>query len=278
MGKVIVCTGRIAEVAYVFPNTRTRIYSIEELCYYFYENIYIITKQDVSEALIDWIAEQLSMKELASKLFKMRKRQANLKDLLVTILCSADYYEEAEIKQIIAIMDKLEKSTDVEREKLRADYLLRTGHYKRAQGIYEHIIMDADQKKYPGFFYGNIWNNIGVTRLYLDSFLEAANAFEEAYGNNHNIDSLSSCLICYYLAKKEDACEEIVKKYKISQSSKQELFKEIEKKREAAKGILAYQRLQSVKDKKVEGKIGEYYKGLEQLLEEWKDEYRNGLI
>ena len=37
---LILCDGRLAEKPYKMPVTRQNIYSLEELCYYIYHNIY----------------------------------------------------------------------------------------------------------------------------------------------------------------------------------------------------------------------------------------------
>ena len=40
MGKLIFCTGQVTQKPYTFPFSKTKIYSMEELNYYLYNNIY----------------------------------------------------------------------------------------------------------------------------------------------------------------------------------------------------------------------------------------------
>ena len=42
MGKLILCSSVIAKNPYCFPMTKTKVYSIEEVCYYIRNNIYMI--------------------------------------------------------------------------------------------------------------------------------------------------------------------------------------------------------------------------------------------
>ncbi|MFR0848667.1 MAG: hypothetical protein ACLSG9_12400 [Eubacterium sp.] len=41
----IVCEGKVAEHPYVMPYTGRKVYSLEELCCYLYENIYSINRE-----------------------------------------------------------------------------------------------------------------------------------------------------------------------------------------------------------------------------------------
>ena len=52
---LILCDGRLAEKPYKMPVTRQNIYSLEELCYYIYHNIYTITEEFFQESLADWL-------------------------------------------------------------------------------------------------------------------------------------------------------------------------------------------------------------------------------
>ena len=42
MGSYILCQVKRASMPYYIENISTNIYSIEELCYYFYHNIYLL--------------------------------------------------------------------------------------------------------------------------------------------------------------------------------------------------------------------------------------------
>ena len=61
MGKLIECSGKIADKPYHFRLTDTNVYSIEEVCYYIYNNIYIIREQIFDKDFSMWLRNELGM-------------------------------------------------------------------------------------------------------------------------------------------------------------------------------------------------------------------------
>ena len=97
MGKLIECCGKIADKPYHFRLTDTNVYSIEEVCYYIYNNIYIIREQIFDKDFSMWLRNELGMTVVADKIDSMRFDKRKLKDIVVTICCSCDYYDEEQI-------------------------------------------------------------------------------------------------------------------------------------------------------------------------------------
>ena len=104
---LILCDGRLAEKPYKMPVTRQNIYSLEELCYYIYHNIYTITEEFFQESLADWLREETGHPVLAKKVHNMLGSEMKLKDMVVTILCGCDFYRESEIRSLVRIMDEI---------------------------------------------------------------------------------------------------------------------------------------------------------------------------
>ena len=92
MGKFILCTGKLAEEPLHFPLTNCDVYSIEELCYYLYENIYTIMEETFNRKMVVWLKEQLEMPEMADKLEQMIENKNSMTDIVVSLLCCSDYY------------------------------------------------------------------------------------------------------------------------------------------------------------------------------------------
>ncbi|MBR3771625.1 MAG: hypothetical protein IKL07_05095, partial [Clostridium sp.] len=59
MGKFILCSGTRAEEPLRIEMTDTVLYTIEELCYYFYQHIYLITEEFFNESVIEWLEIQV---------------------------------------------------------------------------------------------------------------------------------------------------------------------------------------------------------------------------
>lgn len=79
MGKLIECFGKIAEKPYHFRLTDTNVYSIEEVCYYVYNNIYIIQEEIFDSAFTVWLRDELNMDIVADKIDSMRNDKIILK-------------------------------------------------------------------------------------------------------------------------------------------------------------------------------------------------------
>ena len=54
----VLCQGKVAKKPYIMPYTRQKVYSLEELCYYIYNNIYTINEEFFEESLARWLREE----------------------------------------------------------------------------------------------------------------------------------------------------------------------------------------------------------------------------
>ena len=126
MGKLILCSSVIAKNPYCFSMTKTKVYSIEEVCYYIRNNIYMMQEEVFDRGFADWIRGELGMEETADKLDRMREDHNNLKDIVVTLCCSCDYYTESEINELIVIMDQTQNVPMRGRQKIKADTYLKS--------------------------------------------------------------------------------------------------------------------------------------------------------
>ena len=62
------CSTKIAERPFYIGSIGTRIYSLEELCFFLYHNLCLIDDNVASMALVEWVREDLGLKNLAKKL------------------------------------------------------------------------------------------------------------------------------------------------------------------------------------------------------------------
>lgn len=281
MGKFILCSGAVAEKPYYFELTDTRIYSIEELCYYIYHNIYAITEEDFNQELICWLKEEVKMQETASKLEyimehknKKESDQNYLKDIVVSLLCSGDYYEEEEILSLIGIMDSIYSLSPSKKRKMKGDNYLKYKNYAMAASVYDEILRGKEAKELTTEEYGDLLHNQAITAMHMTSYLDAIKGFEEAYSRNQKEDSLKAYLIALKIGKGEAEWEKGLQKYAVSEEKKQEYIKEIEQAKRKATFLSSYQGLQKLKLLKEKGKIMEYYVGIEEQMQKWKQSYR----
>ncbi len=278
MGKTILCASNITKEAFLFPLTNTKIYSIEELCYYIYNNIYTLSEINFTTDLAEWIEKNLMMPVIATKIKKMIRKRESLKDIVVTILCSADYYEEDEIKSLIRIMDKLEKCSSLERTKLRADSLLKNQDFKNAAVLYYSILEESNKKTISDVFIGNVFHNLGIVKMQSSSYMGACEWFKKAYDKNQDQDSYKAYILSLTFAKKDFSLLNESKNYDIDSDIVNGILSEIDTKMEEAISIDEYRRMDQIKNLQEEGRLDEFYEKIEQMITKWKDEYKNGLI
>ena len=78
MSGYILCQTKKAEIPYYIENISTNVYSLEELCYYFYHNLYLIDETILNENLCRWIQEELELPKLAARLRMLEERDFSI--------------------------------------------------------------------------------------------------------------------------------------------------------------------------------------------------------
>ena len=68
MGSLILCHKKKAKHPYEISRIHMRIYTIEELCYYFCNNLYLVDYTIINRQLCDWLDEELELYSLADEL------------------------------------------------------------------------------------------------------------------------------------------------------------------------------------------------------------------
>ena len=274
MGKIILCTGQLASEPYVFEVSNTAVYSVEEMSYYLYTHVYEIAEDFLDDSLIFWVNHELKMVELAEKLTRLKQNNNNLKDIIVTILCSNDYYTEQEIKDLIVVLNQIMNLPLIKRRKIRGDYFLKYQMYSHAVSEYHSVLNDKDIRLFTNEEYGNILHNLGITHIHITSYKEAALCFKEAYNLNHNQVSLHQYMLSLYLSGETKLFEEERVNYELSEDYLDIAQKEVEAIRIKASTNATCQQLERIISLKKAGKVGEYYDSIESLLGEWKRIYR----
>lgn len=203
----ILAKGRVAGKPYTMPYTGKRIYSVEELCYFIYNNIYMINEDFFQPSLPVWMKDELGLFELADKLGRMIEDEHGLKDLVVTVLCGCDYYQEREIRQIVKILDEINHLPVFRKKKIKADNYLRAGRYGKSLMEYRKLLHGSFAVNFTPEEYGDILHNQGIAHFYTSSFEEAENDFKEAFVRNSKRDSLQHFLWILLMEEKEQQFE-----------------------------------------------------------------------
>lgn len=278
MGKLIQCHGVVATVPYHLEATNTNIYSIEELSYYLYHNIYAIHEDTFREDLVIWLQEEVKLPEASGKLKALIDNQNSLKDIVVTLLCACDYYSEEEIQILIEVMDEIENLEPIKRRKRKTDHCLEDKFYLAAQSEYSSILNSKEARVLSEQEYGDILHNQAVILLHTTSFLEATPLFREAYSHNHDEETLKEYLFALKFGKEEKEYEDAILSFNLSPEFLEETQSEMNvvlKQFEESQNHLKLKELEASKE---EGKLNEFYKGVDAMIMDWKTKYRKGIV
>lgn len=266
-----------AENPYVFPVTGTWIYSVEELSYYIFRNIYILTEESFSIELVKWMKEEAGLEELADKIQHLLFEGNDLKDLVATILCSNDFYTEKEIKHLLDVIDELRAYPLSQRRKLRADAYMNYGNYHRAALEYEAVMKENATAAFSQEEIGDMFHNLGVAHVHIASLQEACQEFKQAYTYNHREESLEYYLFALRLSRQENLFERECIEYGVGKERRQLILDKLRFVAVEAENLSIYRKLRELENLKQRGYVGEYYKGIDYILSRWKQEYKKDI-
>lgn len=275
---IILLLYREAEEPYLFESTGTVIYSIEELSYYIFHNIYLFTEEMIDEKLIKWLEDNIKADVLAQKLRTYKKQGNDLKDIVTTILCSNDFYSEKEIKFLIGIMEDMEKLSMPMKRKMKADALIMHRNYQGAALEYEGILKLKCRDEFTREEYGNLLHNLGVAHVHTASLQEAAREFKEAYVCNQREESKQCYLMALKLAGKDELFDSEADKMGVLAEEKAIIRNRMETAGKESRNLPISRKLRELKELKVIGRVNDYYRGIDYIIEKWKEDYRREVI
>lgn len=274
MGKLIQCSSCIAKEPYLFRLTKTNVYSIEEVCYYIRHNIYMMQEEVFDREFALWLRNELHMDKTADKLEYLIQDHHNIKDIVVTICCSCDYYDEEEINELIQIMDDLDKLPMYARRKYKGDNYLRCKSYEKALEEYEKIFESDEILQADGAVYGDIFHNMAVAYVNIGEFHKASELFLKAYEKNSREESLSQCLFALRMCKDVERFKKLVKDLDISPEKQSQWEKEYQRVMEACAAGKASRQIERLRNLIKSGSVEEYYDKVHTYIVDWKNEYR----
>ena len=266
MAGLILCRGKYSTRPYYISNMAVNIYSMEELCYYIYNNIYLIGSDLFDEGLISYIGNELDEKELSEELEFLKSQSAGLSEMVMTVLRHIDYYSDDEISRLRQEIDRLDTQNAYERLKLRADNFLANKRYNSAVRNYSSIVKGKRDDSLDDIFYGSVWHNMGVAYARMFAFSEAENCFMMAYELNRSEESCNAM----YAARKLAGGN-------ISDDDEHMYVtgREMETIMDHVSDDSHYAPVGKALGLKEEGKEDESLAELDRIVDVWKKEYRN---
>jgi|GEM_PF-5182701 len=261
MGRLILCHTKKADKPYFVKAMNLNLYTLEELCYFLYDNLFWIDETIVNDELSEWMIKELQLTELKESLAASR---GSVKNFVMLILRYADYVSQDDMEDANRLLGKLGEQSDFDNTLGRALHFLQCKLYVEAILEYKKLAEcnENDQQE-------KIYNNMGVAYTGLFQYKEAAKCFQKAYKQNKDKIIYKHFIYAVAMLSKDDALEfqeDLQQDYvSVYHSDMQKALKEQENKKLG--------QLNEVLHYKEDNQIAKYYKGLDHLLNEWKKEY-----
>ncbi len=258
------CT-KMAKEPFYIPKIDKKVYSLEEINFFIYNNINLIYKDFFSDSLIDFIEVGLGRKDIADGLRKIKEKDGSAKELISFILKESYYYSPNELARIANFVVNIDNMTEAERLKIQADGFYKAGQYESALRVYFEILNRIDEEDtLTEAFFGGIAYSIGTIYAKLFMCKNANSYFSRAY---ELYPDTSYAKACVYMALINNDEEEILKtivKYHITDEALEvmrarvrSLRREIETSDETLNFIYTF----------------ENEAASQQIIEQWKEEY-----
>lgn len=190
MSGIIICKTKTADNPYTFLNTKMSVYTYEELCYYIFNNMVLVGKDDLTDRLTAWLRDEIEMYDLADKVDALNQKNAYIQDVMVEILTFGEFYGTEDIKEFLGECKRIRTLKPYELDKRRADSYMMYKHYIKADAIYDEIIEYKESHDEYDEFLGNIYHNKGVALAGNLQLEEAKECFIRAFSLNKNNESL----------------------------------------------------------------------------------------
>ena len=189
MSDLWICREQTARHPFCVELDGTKIYNVEELCFYLYRNIEHLDESIMGEVLYAWLNKEIGLPRLAEVLAQEQKQGKDALWCAWFLMREVGMYTDRELEHIKSICLAMSDKDEMERQKLKADRLLINKKYIRSIQEYERLIHLCEDNRQYVKLQGDIWHNKGVAHARLFLFREAAECFLQAYELNHNPES-----------------------------------------------------------------------------------------
>lgn len=181
MGTYYLCQTPRARHPYYIESIHRNIWSIEELCYYMKENVYLVDETVLSKKLCDWIGTELHLRRLADNLKRALEKEAPADEFVMPIFRECAYLSPTELLYFREKLVQVQIEPMDVRCKMKADYLVNYGMYVSAITEYERILKQRRPGSLGIQFYAVVMENMATAYAKLFRFEEAAECLWESY-------------------------------------------------------------------------------------------------
>lgn len=277
MSRVILCETKETTTSYIFPNTKIEVFSYEELCFYIYNNIALISEEYIAAPMFNWIEEELGLAELGKMLREMKEKDSNdLTDLLTAILTYKEYYTIPEVKDFILQMERMKGLSKPQFRKMQADGFLRYHKYLKAAAIYDEILEQNPDLNQDAFL-GAIYHNKAVALAYNFELTEAAECYLKAYELTGDHRSIYEYLLLEATMRSREDIEVLAKYYHV-EDMVITIYDAIEDAETDVAGSPVYHRMQKAIYHYEKNNLTDFNKRMDTVTQKLKEEFREQTV
>lgn len=199
MGELIFCSYKCAARPYFLESAKQNIYSLEELCYFMQDNIYLLDENIMTVKFCDWLETELEAVELASKLRRLMEDQKGFRAFCTQIIMDSGYFSKNEMQFLGMKLQRMDHQSNYENRKVKADQLMERKMFLAAIAEYRSLLLHASDSPSDIRVSGDIWHNMGTAYAKMFCFERAVLCYEKAYELSHRVDSLKAAAqaVCF---------------------------------------------------------------------------------
>ena len=272
MGELLLCKEAPVTVGYLFPDTGISVYSLEELCYYINENIFLIEKDFMSDELCNWISHTVRREALGDTLREIMTESENLSAFVDCLLKDVGYCTLEERQHNLNVLKEMENKSEFQCAKIRADRHMEHRRYMAGLLEYRRLLEREDASSENPLIIADIWHNLGVAYCKMFLFREGAEAFEKAYEIGRNKASRRQCLFAYRCLGDQVGFDRICEKYHMNEMEILEIRNELTMASRNEEIVAFEQRLETMARKEYRTRT-EAMEEINFIVDDWKDDY-----
>lgn len=272
MNNVCLCVGCYAKTPYLIKNSEINIYSIEELCYYFMENLQILDQDILTMDLIEWIRNECELTKIADELEVYIRKNVSVTAFVTTLFERTAIYNESLIKQAERILKEQSALSPFERWKKKAEQNYRAGRFHQAQMIYAKLLEETPEEDIT--VRATLYYNIASIYAMNFHYDEAAQYYRQSY----ELVQSKRTRIAFILALKQSVSDFDYGAFMRGHEEWKNDFQEVEEMCKEAYGgwenSKALEIMEQLRYYKSSGQIQEYNRVRNDLIFQLKKDYR----
>lgn len=274
MGELLLCSGSAAAVPYYMDGVSVNLYSLEELCYYIANNVYLLDKDSMGRELCSWIGKEAKNPALSERLKGILDSNGKMSSFVREILLDCGYYGKREIEEILQTVMELEEKSEFECNKLRADRLLEKEKYLSSIYEYNRLLDSREAQQASSLLLGDIWHNLGTAYARMFLFEDAIACYKKAYYFNQREESLRARLFAYWCMQDEEGFQTAAKENHLDDMGIQAVRNELAMCLNGEIPMAFREKLQELQKLLDAGEKTLWKQEIGKIVYKWKEDYR----